>query len=250
MQTPAATQKQLPLEVDLIRPDEKAGLDVIMLATPEIEEYARQSRRCWKSFCDARGYSFYHYKEKLLPDMHVNWSKVEMVRRHMQHSQSSLIVLVDADTYVCRSQFNLEELAGNYMEQDLVFALDCRHVGPFLFPLNYEAAFRFKTRKLPNAGFIIIRNNAFCRNFFDDWLKLARGELGYLANSHPRNQQVLWEGLYFKHKSRIALLGRIVERVLSPAHIMQAKRRGTAVVHVKGGVSEAFAKEIGFSTGM
>ncbi len=218
--------------------------EVIMLATSDIENYARYSRAAWEKFCAFRGYGFFHYPDKLLSDMHVNWSKIEMVRRHLAATRTDLVALVDADTYVCDPTLHLGAIADSYPGKDLMFARDCRNIGPFVFPLNHEAAFKYKTRKLPNAGFVLIRNTEFSRKFFDKWLALARNELKALADIHPRNQRVLWEGLYFQNKNKIALLDCVVERVRDVAHIAGAIRHGAKVVHVKEGLTEAQVKEL------
>ena len=215
-----------------------------MLATSDIENYARYSRAAWEKFCAVRGYGFFHYPEKLLSDMHVNWSKIEMVRRHLATTKSDTVVLVDADTYVCDPNLRLGAIADNYPDRDLLFSRDCRNIGPFVLPLNYEAAFRYKTRKLPNAGFVLIRNTEFSRKFFDKWLDLARNELKALADTHPRNQHVLWEGLYFQNRNKIALLDRQVERVRDVAHIGRAIRHGAKVIHVKEGLTEDQSREL------
>ncbi len=218
--------------------------EVIMLSTSDIENYAQYSRVAWEKFCAVRGYGFFHYPEKMLSDMHVNWSKIEMVRRHLAATKTDMVVLVDADTYVCDPELHLGAIADGYPGKDLMFSRDCRNIGPFIFPLNYAAAFRYKTRKLPNAGFVLIRNTEFSREFFDKWLDLARNELKALADTHPRNQRVLWEGLYFQNEDKIALLDRVVERVSGGASIASAIRHGAKVVHVKEGLTEVQARQL------
>jgi len=215
-----------------------------MLATADIENYARYSRAAWEKFCAARGYGFFHYPDKLLPDMHINWSKIEMARRHLAATKTDMVVLVDADTYVCDPKLQFGAIADSYPDKDIVFSRDCRNIGPFVLPLNYEAALKYKTRKLPNAGFVLIRNTEFSRKFFDKWLDLARNELKALADTHPRNQRVLWEGLYFQNADKIALLDRQVERVRDVGHIGGAIRNGAKVIHVKEGLTEAQAREL------
>ena len=66
---------------------------------------------------------------------------------------------------------------------------------------------------LPNAGFCIIRNNELGEEFFTRWLELARGELSHLADRHPRNQNVLWEGLFRQYRDHIHLLRKEILRV-------------------------------------
>ena len=218
--------------------------EIIMLATANIEKYARYSRSAWEKFCSARGYSFFHYPDKLIDDMHVNWSKIEMARQHLASSSADIVVLVDADTYVCNPRLDLNELADRYPDKHLMFSRDCRNVGPLLLPLNYEAAFRYKTRKLPNAGFIVVRNTEFSRRFFDKWIDLARNDLRDIADTHPRNQRVLWEGLYFQNKDQIVLLDKEVERIRDVGHLPRAIRQGAAVVHVKDGLNQNQAKDL------
>lgn len=222
----------------------KSPPEVIMLATSDIENYARHSRVAWEKFCAVRGYGFFHYPEKLLSDMHVNWSKIEMVRRHLAATKTDMVVLVDADTYVCDPKLHLGAIADCYPDKDVIFSRDCRNIGPFVLPLNYEAALKYKTRKLPNAGFVLIRNTEFSRKFFDKWLDLARNELKAIADTHPRNQRVLWEGLYFQNGDKIALLNRQVERVRDAAHIESAIRHGAKVIHVKEGLTEEQSREL------
>jgi hypothetical protein len=218
--------------------------EVIMLATASIENYARYSRAAWEKFCAVRGYGFFHYPDKLLSDMHINWSKIEMVRRHLAATKADIVVLVDADTYVCDPKLKFCAIADSYPDKDLLFSRDCRNIGPLVLPLNYQAALKYKTRKLPNAGFVLIRNSEFSRKFFDKWLDLARNELRALADTHPRNQRVLWEGLYFQNADKIALLARQVERVRHVAHIEGAIRNGAKVIHVKEGLTEGQAREL------
>ncbi|MEM9470425.1 MAG: hypothetical protein AAGA00_00615 [Pseudomonadota bacterium] len=207
-----------------------------MLATAELNHYALSSKRLWKRYCRTRGHEFHAYTETLLPDMHVNWSKIEMVRQHLASSTSDMVVLVDADTYACNEQSCLLEMLAPHASKEIVFSRDCRRVGSWLLPTNISAALRYRTASLPNAGFIAIRNGRFARRFFDDWLQLAKGSLSDLANRHPRNQRVLWEGLYFQNLARLGLFGHQIQRVYSRDGVQAAGRRGAKFVHVKGGL--------------
>jgi len=213
--------------------------DVIMLATPEIDDYARYSCALWSAYCARRGYQFFRYSERLVADMHINWSKIEMVRRHLAISQADVVTLVDADTYVCNPDMSLTDLLQHASPKTMVFAPDTirRAVGEF--PLNLSAAIAHRAMKLPNAGFIIMENSAFARTFFDDWLALARNSLNHLANTHPRNQRVLWEGLYFQYREKIGLLDGQVRRLQSGDQIDRAMRQGCDVAHVRRPMSPA-----------
>ncbi len=214
------------------------SVDVIMLATPPLEHYACHSVRLWQTFCANRGYSFRRYPDQLISDMHINWSKIEMVRRHLVRSKADVIVLVDADTYVCPGAVGIENLLKAHCHKDIVFASDCRRLMGIPLPLNIPAVVRHRTPCLPNAGFVAMKNNGFSRWFFDEWLDLARNRLADISNIHPRNQRVLWTGLYCQNIERLGLIGRQVQRVYSTRQIASARRHGASFIHVKGGLAE------------
>ena len=215
---------------------ENLAFDVVMLATPEVAHYARHTRASWSRYCQRHGYRFEPYGENLVPDMHINWSKIEMMRRHLRQSRADWVLLVDADTHVARGDVRLEELVTRHVGKELIFSADgVRRLG-FYFPLNIRGAIACGRWRVPNAGFILVRNNSFSRDFFDRWLALARGDLAHLADRHPRNQNVLWFGLYRHHRHRIGLLGDEVARVGTNRLLdLFAPRRGDAfVIHDKG----------------
>ena len=213
--------------------------DVIMLATPEIDDYAQHSCALWSAYCALKGYRFFRYTERMVPDMHVNWSKIEMVRRHLTKSRADVVTLVDADTYVCNPEMSLTNLLERASPKVMVFAPDTTRNGIVELPLNYRAALKHRTMRLPNAGFIIMENSAFARQFFDDWLDLARGSLNHLADTHPRNQRVLWQGLYFQNRDKISLLKGEVWRLQTESQFNRAMREGCDVAHVRHRMSQA-----------
>ncbi|MFY0596607.1 MAG: glycosyltransferase [Cognatishimia sp.] len=221
----------------------KKSCDVIMLATPEIDHYAQHSSALWAAYCDRKGYNYFRYSERLIPDMHVNWSKIEMVRQHLAKSTAEIVTLVDADTYVCNPDLSINAIMKRFSSNAMVFSPDTTRNGPIELPLNKEAAVEYRTKRLPNAGFIAMHNSEFVRQFFDDWLDLARNELSHLADIHPRNQNVLWKGLFFKHRDQIGLLGGEVRRLQTEKQLAKAMREGCDVAHVRYQISpEGVAK--------
>lgn len=217
-----------------------AGLscEVIMLATKEIEDYAKYSSELWSKYCDHKGYHFRRYTERIIPDMHVNWSKIEMVRQHLNNSKADVVTLVDADTYVCNLDMSLTDMLERASPKSMVFSPDTCGIGIVERPLNCYAALSNFTRRLPNAGFIIMKNSDFARQFFADWMELARNKLNHLADKHPRNQRVLWKGLYFQNRDKIALLDGEVRRVATEFQIGKAIKQGCDVIHVRGGLPQ------------
>jgi hypothetical protein len=218
------------------------SVDVIMLATPPLEHYACHSVRLWQTYCASKGYSFRRYPDQLIFDMHINWSKIEMVRQHLGQSTADVVVLVDADTYVCPGAVGIEDLLRPHHHKDIIFATDCRRLLGIPVPLNLPAVVKNCTPWLPNAGFVAMRNNGFSRWFFDEWLDLARNRFADLSNLHPRNQRVLWSGLYFQNIEKLGLIGRQVQRVYSTRQIASARRQGASFIHVKGGLAEPYVQ--------
>lgn len=222
----------------------KLRCDVIMLATPQVEEYARYSRLLWTAYCARRDYQFRHYPDRLVLDMHINWSKVEMVRRHLIASNADIVVLVDADTYVCDPDMSLTGMLDQSSQKSMVFAPDTVRYGRFELPLNVLAAATHRTMRLPNAGFIVMENSKFTRQFFDDWLDLARNKFHHLADKHPRNQRVLWQGLFFQYRDKIGLLDKQVRRLQREDQLDRAMHEGCNVAHVSGGLSQSRVEDL------
>ena len=213
--------------------------DVIMLATPEIDEYSSHSRSLWSRYCAARGYQFHHYSDRLVPDMHVNWSKIEMVRRHLAASDADVVTLVDADTYVCNPGMSLTGLLNEAPGKQMLFSRDMKRYTRFELPLDLRLAIAHGAWRLPNAGFIVMKNSDFAKYIFDAWLDLARNRLKHLSDKHPRNQRVLWRGLYFQNRDKIGLLDGRITRLQSEDQVDRALHQGCDVLHLRGGMSHA-----------
>ena len=86
------------------------SFDVAMLATSHIDHYALATRANWQAYCDRHGYRFVCWPEAVLEDMHLIWSKIELMRRHLRDTTADWLVVVDADTVVNDPDRTLEEL--------------------------------------------------------------------------------------------------------------------------------------------
>ncbi|WP_417320899.1 hypothetical protein [Emcibacter sp.] len=188
-------------------------IDVLMLATPNIDYYAIETKKKWQAYCNRHGYNFIVCDKQLVPDMHINWSMIEMMRRRFDESDADWLIKVDADSIILREDVRFEDILRNHPGKDIYFPADISRYLGIPLPLNPRGAMKFGTWLLPNAGFCIIRNNALGREFFTRWLDLARGELAHLADRHPRNQNVLWEGLFRQYRGHIQLLTKEILRV-------------------------------------
>ncbi|MBI5506221.1 MAG: hypothetical protein HY899_15605 [Deltaproteobacteria bacterium] len=209
--------------------------EVVMMATAEIAHYADPTRRSWERYCRRHSYDFLLFDRKILADMHINWSRLEMIRRRQRASRAEWIVLVDADTFVADEEFTLESLVAPYGDKEVLFAPDAARRFGIWLPLDLKGLVVCRTRRPPNGGFVVVRNSEFGRYFFDRWMSLARGPLRHMADRHPRTQGILWKGLYRQHRDRVAVMhGEVVRcgtnRLLDRISLDQA---GAFVLHDK-----------------
>ena len=193
-------------------------IDVVMMATKEIEHYASFTKRNWRSYAESKGYAFVVYDTVVRPDLHINWSKIEHGRRHLRNSSCDWMILTDADSAVHDEDKRLEDLVCLPGKPSLVFSADVARRWGMNFPLNLRGVMETRQWVLPNAGFFAIRNDVVGRAFMDEWMELASGRMAHLADRVPRDQLVLWLGLLPKWRHQLRILGPQVVRVLSDYH--------------------------------
>jgi hypothetical protein len=188
---------------------------IAMMATPEIEAFAGKTKANWSNYCNKHGYSFTVLDRLLVPNMHLNWSRIELALRILRTDKADWVFLVDADSYVVNPDLRVEELIAKHQNADIIFCRDAIcHYG-VQFPLNLRAVMYCRSLVAPCAGLFLAKNSSFTRGLLKDWIELANGPLSHLANQHPRNQLVLWAGLYRSNKERIAILGQEILRITS-----------------------------------
>ena len=189
------------------------SFDVAMLATPEIDYYAQATQANWRAYCERHGYQFTCWRDVVLDDMHMIWSKVEWMRRHMREMTADWLVVVDADTVVNRPERELADLVQAHPGKDFIISEDCsRRLGVPL-PLSVRGVVSARTSRPPNCGFMMIRASDFGRSFLDQWLDNGRGKYAHIADVFPREQWVLWLSLFREQRPRIAVLGAEVRRI-------------------------------------
>lgn len=202
---------------------------IVMLATPQTDHYSGPPIRLWKSYARQHGYSFSVCRDRLINDLHINWSKIELVRKSLNQRSEDFLLLVDADTLVVSPSVPLGDLIKN--NNQIMFASDTPF--PRLSPDFRHLALRLRLRRarLPNAGFMLIKNTGFSQKFFTDWLQLARGKLAAYADIHPRNQNVLWRGLLNQHRTEIGIYKKEILRMTVPGQIARLKDHNPFAVH-------------------
>lgn len=205
---------------------ERCKIDVVIMATADIDEYAKETVADWQSYCSQYGYSLAHFDEQVIPELHINWSKIELAKRHLRQSECDWMVVADADTWVCDRSRRLEEFIDDQPGTDAVFSSDVAVRAGILMPLNWLGIWECGAWVCPNAGFFAIRNSREGQMFMDEWMDLPYGKLAHLADKPPRDQWVLWKGLFRKWRSRLRLDKRNVLRVIDDFHWWQIKKFG------------------------
>ncbi len=190
-----------------------SSFDVAMLATPHIDHYAAATRVNWQAYCDRHGYQFTCWRKAVLDDMHLIWSKIELMRRHMHDMTADWLVVVDADTCVNKPERTLSELVLAHPGKDFLISEDCSRRFGIPLPLSLRGVLSARTLRPPNCGFMMIRASDFGRRFLDEWLENGRGKLAHIADVFPREQWVLWLSLFREQRTRIAVLGPEVMRI-------------------------------------
>ena len=192
---------------------ETISFDVAMLATPHIDHYAAATQANWQAYCDRHGYAFTCWRDAVLDDMHMIWSKIELMRRHMRERTTDWLVVVDADTCVNKPEQTLADLVLSHPGKDFLISEDCSRRFGIPLSLSLRGIVSAGTLRPPNCGFMMIRASEFGRRFLDEWLENGRGKYSRVADVFPREQWVLWLSLFRQQRDRIAVLGPEVMRI-------------------------------------
>ena len=171
----------------------KSKFDLYQLITPNIDDYAQYGMASVYGYAQKRGYSYSVQRSQLVEDMHVNWTKIEMIRQALVSSASEWIVLFDADLILMNSEISLDFFIKKVPSNIHILMPGDTHF--------------FKWRK-PNAGFIMVRRSQQGRKIVDEWMKASRGEGRHLADKHPRNQGVYWNYVMPKFYNNQQLISR------------------------------------------
>ncbi|MBW1875585.1 MAG: hypothetical protein JRI98_09420 [Deltaproteobacteria bacterium] len=139
--------------------------DVAMLATRQIDHYAAATQANWRAYCDRHGYEFTCWRDAVLDDMHLIWSKIELMRRHMREMTAEWLVVVDADTIVNKPERELADLVRAHPDKDFLISEDCSRRFGIPVPLSLRGVVSARTLRPGNCGFMMIRASDFGRRF-------------------------------------------------------------------------------------
>ncbi|MEM9287875.1 MAG: hypothetical protein AAGA36_06035 [Pseudomonadota bacterium] len=185
-----------------------------MLATPNIDYYANKTRENWSKYCIRHGYNFTCYRKHVIEDMHIVWSKVAILEKHLRNTKSHWVIMVDADTTVQQQEQTLDALTQRYdKDVQMLISEDCSRRFGLPIPLSLNGVIKSGQYRPPNVGFLAMRKTPFSIALMQEWLALARGTLADIADVFPRQQNVFWVGLLRKYRPHIVILGSEVMRV-------------------------------------
>ncbi len=168
-------------------------IDIIMFATPNLDTYTKYSIALWQNYAQRNNCSFYHYSEPYFDDLHIAWSKIKSVEEHLNNHDAEYVLLVDADTVPTNPDYHLKNVITDYFsgrKEKIIFQKDGSDWFRYLYMThNFSLTFRSKKWTLPNAGFILMKNDNEVRSFYQEWME--RAATSPWADSPPRNQSVL-----------------------------------------------------------
>lgn len=170
-----------------------AKVKIVQLATSNIDEYALYSIASIRKYADNHGYEYSVQRKKSVLDLHVNWSKIDMLSKAMDNSpdgDNSYVVMIDADTVIVNSSRPIEYFIEKYQKHETAIFM------------SKDTPFHFNFKKVPNAGFVIVKNNDLGRTIIKKWMHAAYNEGKQFNDIHPRNQLVYWNCVepHFKDK--------------------------------------------------
>lgn len=194
-----------------------ANIHILQLATPNIDDYAVYSIASMYHFCQRNDFSFSVQREPLIDDMHINWTKIQLLKNTLENNPENdgFTILVDADTMILQPDFNLNKFLASFTNDS------CHIMMPQDNPTN-----PFK-RNRPNAGFIVVRNSETGREIIETWLADARGTCAQFNDTHPRNQLVFWNCVQPKYQENLVIMPlKYFHKKSSEAFIHHFMKRG------------------------
>ena len=159
----------------------KSKAVAVQLATPEIDEFAKYSLANVRAYCSRHGYAHYVQRRHTVPGMHINWSKIDLLRHvFTRFPEAEYFILFDADIIVQDFSKSIDYFLDKYGDDDthIFFAADT--------PL------RLSLKARPNAGLIILKNSEIGKKIIDRWIEASVTDGAKYNDTHPRNQLVYW----------------------------------------------------------
>lgn len=169
----------------------------VQLATPHIDVFAKYSMANVREYCRCHGYAHYVQRVHTVPDMHINWSKIDLMRHVFDRfPESDYYILFDADIVVRDFSKSIDFFVNKFAHSDthILFSADT--------PL------RLSLKPRPNAGLIMLKNSETGRMIIERWIEASTTDGAKYNNTHPRNQLVYWNCVMPQYESYQTVLPR------------------------------------------
>lgn len=159
----------------------KSKVIAVQLATPNVDEFAKYSIANVSEYCRQHGYGHYVQRIHSVPDMHINWSKIDLLQHvFSKFADAEYYILFDADIIIQDLSKSVDFFLTKYATPDT-------HI---LFSADTPLRLSLKAR--PNAGLIIVKNSPIGKKIIDRWIEASRTDGAKYNDTHPRNQLVYW----------------------------------------------------------
>lgn len=156
---------------------------IFMVATDEINDYSVHSIEMNKAYAKKHSYRFEIIRENLVPDMPINFTKIEAARRFAKDPSIKYIVHIDADAVVIKDNYPITAIINTYMGwgTHIIMGEDC-----------YNKKICSKPGRI-NSGVFIVKNTDPGRAILNTWLESARtGPCKKYVNVFPNCQLVFF----------------------------------------------------------
>jgi hypothetical protein len=159
---------------------------IFMVATPEIQNYAKYTIEVNKKYCERHGYTFRLIDTNLTPDLSVNFSKIQATLDLMEEKDKNgrllfdYIMHIDADAIVKEINYEVTNIIAKYLIWPVSFIAgeDC-----------YTSNKCSKPNKM-NSGVFIVTNSILGKAIMNNWLNSSRNECKELSTQFPSCQLV------------------------------------------------------------
>lgn len=170
-----------------------ATVRIVQLATPNIDQYARYSIASVRKYALAHNYEYFVQRSKTLTDVHINWTRLDTLLKKMEEmpeGDDRYAVMIDADTVIINPSLSIEYFIEKYQQEDTAIFMAT------------DTPFRLDFKKIPNAGFVIVKNNATGQSIIREWIHAAYHEGRKYKDMHPPTQMVYWNCIEPHYKEK------------------------------------------------
>lgn len=168
---------------------------VYVVATPGIYEYTKYTIPLIQEWCKRHGYDFFLFDSNLIPELPINFTKIEAALKLFEKSNYDYVMHVDADAPIVNLDYPIEFVIQKWMNGSTValFSEDCFNKNDCSQPGRQ------------NSGVFIVSKKG--KSFLETWKSAAlRGPCHKYINHFPNCQLVLWNCVMPRFRNQVKTL--------------------------------------------